>query len=146
MSIFSAARKGLGSAAKNIDAWGAARGAKTGFLDTYGAAPLSKALGWASRQGTVGLSTMAGGLAGGAYGAFSDDTSILGGMAKGAAIGAGVGVGGVGARAYGKLRAGGFGAGKAASGAFKILGRRAGRFIGRSFGSNKTYGKINGLK
>jgi hypothetical protein len=157
MAIFNAMKSGLQKAAYGLDSLGsrlAATGKAGAFADTYGALPAAKALSWMSRRGTIGLSTMGGsaigGIGGGMYGAFSDDTSVLGGAIKGAGLGAGLGalggVGRIGYTHYAGSRAAGLGAGQSAWTSVKTLANDAKSFIGKSFSSNKTHGKMNGLK
>ena len=78
--------KGWGSAIKGSNL------SKTDKAKAYGS--LAKAsLGSLTATNTGLASGIGGGIAGGAYGAMSDDTSVLGGMAKGATLGAGLGYG-----------------------------------------------------
>lgn len=71
-----------------------ASGALVTFGVTGGGMTGMKAAGkYLSATNTGALTGAAGAVAGGAYGAVSDDTSVLGGMAAGAAIGAGGGYG-----------------------------------------------------
>lgn len=133
----------------------------------YGRTALSAVGGFASRLskefGNVGgyrslfrNRTALGAMAGGAYGAYSDNTSIVGGalMGAGAARYGGVAISSglsafarTGGRSMG-FRAG-YGASKGASSAFRILandGRRAGRMIATSaMKANNGYNKFRGL-
>jgi hypothetical protein len=88
-----------------------------------------------ARMGNVGLSATLGGIGGGMYGAMSGDTSVLGG----ALMGAGIGVGALGARNLGGLGRqsyrvardrGGMGRGKAASVAFSTMAARSASYFG----------------
>jgi hypothetical protein len=89
----------------------------------------------------------AGGAAvGGVYGAFSDDTSVLGGALGGAMLGAGAWgaakIGGRGMQVYSKM--GGMGAtrGQAIGAAFDDLGRTSKRFLGARLGANKPVNPV----
>ena len=96
----------------------------------------------------LAASSIGGGLAGGTYGAFSGDTSILGGAIKGAALGA-AGYGGVqaGIAGYQRYSAGmalGLGAGKSLSAAAQLASRDSMKFIGNT--KTKAINGFNALK
>ena len=90
-----------------------------------------KALRWGARNNMRAYG-MTGALAGGAYGAVSDDTSVIGG----ALMGAGLGVGGVAAARGGMGVANRYAAARALTQtrgeAFKLAGMASGRHIGRT--------------
>lgn len=141
-AAFNAIRGGLGKASagmygRAMGAGGLYRGAAQGLI--------GRGLGGLSRMSNTGLSALAGGIAGGTYGAFSDNTSILGGALGGAALGAGalgatrLGQMGLGryaaARAGGRgitHLAGGLGRRQAAAAGIRHMGRMSSRLIGRT--------------
>lgn len=88
-----------------------------------------------------------GAVIGAGYGAFSDDTSVLGGALTGAAIGAGSVPLGRGARAgmsyYRGMRSMGQGRGRSAYVAMYGMGQDSARYIGGGF--TKAYNTIKGL-
>ena len=95
----------------------------------------------------------AGGAAlGGAYGAFSDDTSVLGGALKGAALGAGgfaaVNRGMMAAGGYRGARALGMGRGKSLGMGLAMMGRKSARDIGNTVtqGFNSFKGMVGNMK
>ena len=106
---------------------------------------MSRAFGTVSRAG-VGLSSAGGAVAGGVYGAFADDTSVVGGALAGAALGAGAWAGSrMGIHALGKYgagRAAGLGRGKAMGEALSDIGFSSKRFFGANMGSNKAINEI----
>ena len=118
-----------GNLAKAARWWGA--------IGSAGATSAAKAA-WAS---PYGKSAIIGAGVGGVYGAFSDNTSVLGGMVKGAALGAGgraaYGLGRGGMAMYGLGRGMGMGKGQAAWQAVAGMGRGAGSFIGTT--TTKAY-------
>ena len=77
--------------------------------------------------------------AGGVYGAMSDDTSVLGGMAMGAGLYGAALAGKAGSLRYNKLLGRGMSRGQAAAGAARMMGRNAKRFIGSSMAKSKSY-------
>lgn len=91
-----------------------------------------------------GLSALIGAGVGGAYGALSDRTSVLGGMLGGAALGAGgyagARLGKAGMRGYSQARAAGFGTGLSAYMGVNRMGRLASRYIGST--ARKAYNHI----
>ena len=149
MNIFNAVRGLAGKGAKNLGRY-ATRNAGMegmGYYKALGSAGAGDALGWISKRSNVALSAMGGGLAGGVYGAFSDDTSVLGGIAMGAGLGAG-GYGAVkaGIKGYGRYsmaRQAGFGAGQSLGAATFLAGQDAARFIGNTY--SRAMNPIRGL-
>lgn len=107
---------------------------------------MSKAFGTVGRTG-VGLTTAGGAAAGGIYGAFSDDTSVIGGALGGAMLGAGAWgasrVGSHGLGRYGANRAAGLSRGKALSKAFDDMSFNSKMFFGAKVRSNKAVNPIN---
>jgi hypothetical protein len=103
-----------------------------GAIGSAGAASAARSA-WASPYGKAAI---IGAGVGGIYGAFSENTSVLGGMVKGAALGAGgraafgAGAAGLQRFRYGKLM--GMGNGQAAWGAMQGLGRDARNLIGNT--------------
>tara|TARA_Y100000310_G_C20685627_1_gene818749 strand:- start:3184 stop:3690 length:507 start_codon:yes stop_codon:yes gene_type:complete len=97
----------------------------------------NKALRWGSRSSSRAYG-MVGAIGGGAYGAVSDDTSILGG----AMMGAGLGAGGVqavrGARGFANRYAASAALTKGRGEAFRLAGMASGRHIGRSLSKSAT--------
>ena len=96
----------------------------------------------------TGLSALMGGAAGGAYGAFAEDTSVLGG----AMMGAGLGMAGLGATRLGQrgistyrgVRAGGSASRSQAAGlAFRAMGAESRSYIGNSL--TRATNRFNGL-
>ena len=147
MNIFNAVRglagKGAGSMFTAALGRTAAGQQNLGRLIGFG----GKGLRGISKMSNVGLSAMGGGLAGGVYGAFSDDTSVLGGIAMGAGLGAG-GYGAVkaGIKGYGRYsmaRQAGFGAGQSLGAATFLAGQDAARFIGNTY--SRAMNPIRGL-
>lgn len=95
-------------------------------------------------MGRAAQRSIAGGTLGGMYGAFSDDTSVLGGAMMGAGIGAGsagVGYGIRAGRRYGRMYGAGYG-GQVSAGV-RAMGRASGRFIRNTI--TKPYTSIQGL-
>jgi hypothetical protein len=90
-----------------------------------------------SKMSNAGLTSVGGAFVGGTYGAFSDDTSMVGGALIGAGIGgAGYGAARLGKRgmtAYGAMRHAGFGRSEAASFAMNRMGKMTARFIGNTY-------------
>ena len=86
-----------------------------------------------ANMGSIGQRAITGATIGGLAGAFSNDTSILGGAAMGAGIGAGgTLIGRSAAKTYGSyqgMRAFGFGRGRSASFAASMLASRSKNFI-----------------
>lgn len=140
---------GLGSlsnrlfAAGGTGAAGVARGLGGGLT---GAAGLG--LGRMARMGTPGLMGTMGAVGGGVYGAFADDTSVVGGAMMGAGLGAGgYGAARVGARGLGAYRgvmAGGSASRRqAAAVAMGAMGGMSRQFIGSSY--NRAMNPIKGM-
>jgi len=121
----------------------------------------ARGLGYMRGMSNTGLSAAMGGVAGGTYGAFSNDTSVIGGALGGMALGAGA----LGATRLGQRGAGvyrgmgpkgmGLGRGQAAGMAAHAMAGTASRFIGQSYaqasngfnalaraGANKAWGRI----
>ncbi|MBW1802320.1 MAG: hypothetical protein JRJ85_16520 [Deltaproteobacteria bacterium] len=135
---------GLTSAAGSVGArqtamaYGA-RGASVGSQAFAGIAGANRA----------GARAVVGGVAGGTYGAFSENTSIMGGAAMGAGLFAGAPLavtrGGSRLRAmggiYGQARGMGMGRGQAAWGVAAGQGRNASQYIGNT--ANRALGRIN---
>ena len=76
------------------------------------------------------MTSAAGAMMGGAWGAMSDDTSVLGGMAMGALGGAGLGQGFRAATLYSRMAGRGISRSAAASGAIRQTARETRSFIG----------------
>lgn len=104
----------------------------------------AKGLGGLSQMSNAGLGAIAGGIAGASYGAFSDNTSVLGGAVKGALGGAGlVGaarLGSVGMGAFGRARRRGLGVGASAYRGLSAMGRFSKNTIGNTL--SKAYNPI----
>lgn len=100
-----------------------------------------------SRMSDTGMLAATGAGLGGMYGAVADDTSVLGGalMGAGAAYGhaAARHVGLRGLRTYSRLRARGVGAGAAAAGGARVMGRTSSRFIGKT--AQRGYNSFKGM-
>jgi hypothetical protein len=118
--------------------WDAVRGMAAYGLGALGVGARAA---WANPYGKAAI--IGGGL-GGIYGAFSDNTSVIGGMFKGAALGAGARgaytAGRAGIGAYNISRGMGLGKGQAAWSAATGLGRGAGSLIGNT--ARRAYNPI----
>lgn len=143
--LFNAVRGSLGLAGGSASKYGL-RNAFAGGVRGIGgmaAAGAGDVLRYGSTMSNLGLSTAGGAIAGGAYGAMSDNTSVLGG----AIMGAGLGAGAIGARRgaanYGLFRAYGFGRGKSAFLTLNSAGAGARNFIGDT--SRRAYNSFRGL-
>ena len=97
-----------------------------------------------ARTNPYARAAITGAVGGGIYGAFSDNTSILGGMAKGAALGTGLrggfAAGKVGAAMYRMGRYGGRGVAGAATAAVLGLGKGSASLIGNT--AKRAYNPI----
>ena len=107
---------------------------------------MSRGFGSFAAMEPIGQRAVVGGVAGGMYGAFADNTSILGGAMIGAGIGAGsVGVDSLGRTGYGAYKsammAPGLGRGKATADAFVAMGQQSRGFIG-----NTSRRALNGFR
>lgn len=102
-------------------------------------------VGGISKMSDAGMWATVGALGGAGYGAFSEDTSVLGGALMGAGIGFGgvasAKLGRVGMGAYRAARAGGLRRGAAASMGMQAIGSHSRSFIGSSYSR-----AVNGIK
>jgi hypothetical protein len=148
-SIFGAIRGGLGAAGGAASRYAMRNAFAGGARGTTGlaAAGAGDILRYTAGMSNLGLTATMGGVTGGIYGAFADDTSVLGGALGGAMLGAG-GYGGAmlgrrGLRAYGGFRRAGMGAGQAAGQAFGVMGDVSSAYIGNT--ARRAYNSFSGF-
>jgi len=139
--MFNAIRAGLAKAGRSVGQYGRSGAYHLGARGTAGVA-----INRMSRMSNTGISSAAGAIAGGTYGAFSDNTSVLGGALMGAGIGAGAYDGLKAAKRastyYGGWRAAGAGRGKSAYRSIMGTAWDAKNKIGPSLKGNKAMNSI----
>lgn len=151
-------RAGLGAGARRLGGVAAGAGLRAGAAAgsagraawgglSYGAGGLGSGLYRMSNMSNAGMWATTGAIGGGVYGAFADDTSVLGGALMGAGLFAGgYGAGRLGARGirgYSLARRYNLGRGQAAGVGMRAMGRMSQRFMGSMY--NRAVNGFQGM-